>query len=277
MTEASSLEVRARGGYVLAMNGSQPAIAEVAALVGNPARANILIALMDGRALTASELAYVAGVSPQTASEHLARLTAAKLLSLAKQGRHCYFRLGSPKIARMIESIMVVAADGPQRYQPRWSGDEELRTARTCYDHIAGRLGVALTDALTRDGHVVLGEDGGMVTPAGEKLLSGFGVLVEEIRQGRRTFCRPCLDWSERRPHLAGALGAALADRCFQLGWIARVADSRTLAISAKGARGFAEVFGVVLPEPNGRHPPLDAKLAARDWSESSRLARASR
>ena len=256
------------------MNGTQPAIAEVAALVGNPARANILIALMDGRALTASELAYAAGVSPQTASEHLARLTAAKLLLLTKQGRHCYFRLGSPKIARMIESIMVVAADGPQRYRPRWNGDDELRTARTCYDHIAGRLGVALTDALTRDGHVVLGEDGGMVTPAGERFLSGFGVLVEEIRQGRRTFCRPCLDWSERRPHLAGALGAALAERCFHLGWIARVADSRTLTISAKGARGFAEVFGVVLPEPSSRQPPVGAKMSAKDWPGSSRLAR---
>ena len=142
---------------------------------------------------------------------------------------------------------MVVAADGPQRYRPRWNGDDELRTARTCYDHIAGRLGVALTDALTRGGHLVLSDDGGMVTPAGEKLLNGFGVLVEEARQGRRTFCRPCLDWSERRPHLAGALGAALADRCLSLGWIARMRGSRALKISAKGERGFAEVFGVTL------------------------------
>ncbi len=245
--EASPLEVDARRVYVLVMNGAQPAIAEVAALVGNPARANILMALMDGRALTASELAYVAGVSPQTASEHLARLTEANLLSLTKQGRHSYFRLGSPKIARMIESIMVVAVDGPQRYRPRWNGDDELRTARTCYDHIAGRLGVALTDALTRDGHVVLSDDGGMVTPAGEKLLSGFGVLVAEVRHGRRTFCRPCLDWSERRPHLAGALGAALANRCFDLGWISRIRDSRALKISPNGERGFAAVFGVTL------------------------------
>jgi DNA-binding transcriptional ArsR family regulator len=243
----SSLEAGAARVYVLVMNGSQPAVAEVAALVGNPARANILIALMDGRALTASELAHVAGVSPQTASEHLARLTGANLLSLTKQGRHSYFRLSSAKIARMIESIMVVAADGPQRYRPRWNGDDELRTARTCYDHIAGRLGVALTDALTCGGHLVLSDDGGMVTPAGEKLLNGFGVLVEEARQGRRTFCRPCLDWSERRPHLAGALGAALADRCFDLGWIARMRDSRALKISPKGERGFAEVFGVTL------------------------------
>jgi len=229
------------------MNGTQPAIAEVAALVGNPARANILMALMDGRALTASELAHVAGVSPQTASGHLARLTAANLLSLAKQGRHCYFRLSSPQIARMIEGIMVVAADGPQRYRPRWNGDDELRAARTCYDHIAGRLGVALADALTRGGHIVLTEDGGMVTPAGEQLLSGFGIPLEEVRQGRRTFCRPCLDWSERRPHLAGALGAALAGRCFDLGWVARIRDSRALKISPRGERGFAEVFGVTL------------------------------
>jgi DNA-binding transcriptional ArsR family regulator len=247
----SPLEADAQQVYVLGVNGTQPAIAEIAALVGNPARANILIALMDGRALTASELAYVAGVSPQTASEHLARLTEAKLLSLTKQGRHSYFRLSSAKIARMIEGIMVVAADGPQRYRPHWNGDDELRTARTCYDHIAGRLGVALTDALTRGGHVVLSDDGGIVTPAGEKLLSGFGVLVEEVRQGRRTFCRPCLDWSERRPHLAGALGAALANRCFDLGWIAHTRDSRALKVSPKGERGFAEIFGVALDAEN--------------------------
>jgi DNA-binding transcriptional ArsR family regulator len=247
MPEVSSLEPNAQPAYVFTMDGMHPVVSEVAALVGNPARANILMALMDGRALTASELAYVAGVSPQTASEHLAKLREANLLSLTKQGRHCYFRLTSPKIARMIEGIMVVAADGPQRYRPRWNGDEQLRTARTCYDHIAGRLGVALTDALARGKHVVLTEDGGMVTPAGEKFLSGFGILVDDVKHGRRTFCRPCLDWSERRPHLAGALGASLADRCFELGWIARIRDSRALKISAKGERGLSEVFGISL------------------------------
>src|SRR5271156_2961859 len=135
------------------MSEAHPAVSEIAALVGNPARANILMALIDGRALTATELAYVAGVSPQTTSEHLARLRDAKLLSLTKQGRHSYFRLGSPEVARMIEGIMVVAADGPRRYRPRWNGDEALRTARTCYDHIAGRLGVALTNVLTHRKH----------------------------------------------------------------------------------------------------------------------------
>jgi DNA-binding transcriptional ArsR family regulator len=228
------------------MAGTEPAVAEIAALVGNPARANIMMALANGRALTA-ELAYVAGVSAQTTSGHLAKLREANLLSLTKQGRHSYFRLSSPKIARMIESIMVVAADGPQRYRPRWNGDEALRTARTCYDHIAGRLGVALTDALTHRKHVVLTEDGGMVTRAGERFLTNFGITLDDAKEGRRTFCRPCLDWSERRPHLAGALGAALADRCFDLGWIARNRDSRALKISGKGEGGFKDVFGVLL------------------------------
>ena len=229
------------------MSEAHPAVAEIAALVGNPARANILTVLIDGRALTASELAYVAGVSPQTTSEHLAMLRAANLLSMTKQGRHCYFRLGSPQVARMIESIMVVAADGPQRYRPRWNGGEQLRIARTCYDHIAGRLGVALAGALTGREHIVLSDDGGIVTRAGEKFLSDFGVRLDELRRGRRTFCRPCLDWSERRPHLAGALGAALADRCFDLGWITRIRDSRALKISAGGKNGFRDVFGVTL------------------------------
>jgi DNA-binding transcriptional ArsR family regulator len=252
------------------MTGTYPAVAEVAALVGNPARANILIALANGRALTASELAYVAGVSPPTASEHLARLTAANLLSVARQGRHSYFRLSSPKIARMIESIMVVAADGPQRYRPRWNGDEQLRTARTCYDHIAGRLGVALADSLAQHRHVLLTDDGGMLTRAGENYLTDFGVRLDAIKEGRRTFCRPCLDWSERRPHLAGALGAAFADRCFDLGWIARIRDSRALKIPPVGERGFKEVFGISLDgarEPASAGPGTSAaklKIAAR-------------
>jgi DNA-binding transcriptional ArsR family regulator len=252
IAEVSSLAPAVGSAYVWIMTGTHPAISEVAALVGNPARANILLSLSDGRALTATELACVAGVSPQTASEHLAKLREANLLSLTKQGRHCYFRLSSPKVTQMIESIMVVAADGPHRYRPRWNGDDQLRIARTCYDHIAGRLGVALTDALARHQHIVLNDDGGMVTRAGEKYLTDFGIKLEEVRQGRRAFCRPCLDWSERRPHLAGAVGAAVADRCFELGWIARIRASRALRISASGARGFRETFGITL---DAEHP----------------------
>jgi hypothetical protein len=122
-----------------------------------------------------------------------------------------------------------------------------LRTARTCYDHIAGRLGVALTEALMERAHIVLSEDGGMVTHAGEAFLGEFGVHLDEVKRGRRALCRPCVDWSERRLHLAGALGAALAGRCLELGWVARIRDSRALKISAAGERGFGEVFGVSL------------------------------
>jgi hypothetical protein len=150
---------------------------------------------------------------------------------------------------------MVVAADGPQRYRPHWNGDEQLRTARTCYDHIAGRLGVALTDALTQRKYVVLTEDGGVVTRAGEKFLADFGLELKDAREGRRTFCRPCLDWSERRPHIAGALGAALADRCFDLGWVARLRDSRALEISTEGENGFHRFFGISL-QAEGRYAP---------------------
>jgi DNA-binding transcriptional ArsR family regulator len=230
-----------------AMLGNHPSIAEVAALIGSPARANVLMALLDGRALTAGELAYAAGVSAQTTSGHLAKMTEARLLTLTKRGRHSYYRLASPLICRMLEGIMAVAADGPPRYRPPWRANDELRLARTCYDHLAGRLGVALTDALATRDHVMLTEDGGMVTATGEDFLRGFGVDMDRISRGRRAFCRPCLDWSERRVHLAGALGSALAARCFELGWIARVRDTRALKITPAGEQGFAETFGVKL------------------------------
>ncbi|MGH7055827.1 MAG: ArsR/SmtB family transcription factor, partial [Stellaceae bacterium] len=131
----------------------------------------------------------------------------------------------------------------------RWRGEEALRTARTCYDHLAGRLGVALLDALAAAGHVALDGDGGVVTASGAGFLTAFGIGLDRLSAGRRTFCRPCLDWSERRPHLAGALGAALAERCFALGWLQRRAGSRAVTISAAGRHGFDERFGITLPE----------------------------
>jgi DNA-binding transcriptional ArsR family regulator len=219
-------------------------LAVIAALLGDPARANMLNALMDGRALTAKELAYAARVSPQTTSGHLGKLTEAGLLALQKQGRHHYFRLASPLVGQMLESIMAVA--GPDT-QPRgtWRGGEALRTARTCYDHIAGRLGVALADTLQERGHVALTADGGEVTDAGHDFLRTFGAAPVA---GKRVFCRPCLDWSERRPHIAGRLGASLACRCFELGWIAQQRDSRAVSITAVGQAGFAERFDIRLP-----------------------------
>lgn len=222
-----------------------PSIATIGSLIGNPARANVLIALMDGRALTATELAFAARVSTQTSSGYLAQLTDAGLLRRRKQGRHVYYALASPLIGGMLEAIMAVAADDPYPGRPRWKGDEALRAARTCYDHLAGRLGVALADALVKEQRIVLGEDGGEVTAKGARFLAEFGIDPDAIRRRRRAFCRPCLDWSERRPHLAGALGAALAARCFELGWTERMRDSRAVTISAAGRDGFTETFGI--------------------------------
>jgi DNA-binding transcriptional ArsR family regulator len=171
-------------------------MAEVAALIGDPGRANILAALIDGRALTATELAGIAGVAPQTASGHLAKLTQANLLALEKQGRHRYYRVASPLVGSMLESIMTVAAVQLPARRAQSRVDHAMRAARTCYDHVAGRLGVGIADALVARGHVVLADDGGEVTAAGTDFLAGFGATPAKPSGSRRTFCRPCLDWS---------------------------------------------------------------------------------
>jgi len=222
-------------------------IAEVANLVGDPARANILAALLDQRALTASELAYAAGVSPQTTSSHLGKLAQAHLLEVEKQGRHRYYRLASPLVAQMLESVMAVSAHGPRRGRPLARCDEGLRKARTCYDHLAGLLGVGLADALTQRGFIALDRDGGEVTAAGITFFSELGLDLTAPAKSRRVFCRPCLDWTERRPHLGVAVGAALASRCFDLGWVERQRKSRGLVITPKGERGLLEVFGLTI------------------------------
>lgn len=224
-----------------------PDLAEVAALVGDPARANILSALLDGRALTAGELAYFARVSPQTTSGHLAKLTDGKLLSVLQQGRFRYYRLATPLVGQMLEGIMAVASSGMKRDRPASRIDAGLRTARTCYDHFAGRLGVALADSLCGRGHLLLSDEGGALTGQGASFLFDFGVDLGEAQRRRRTFCRPCLDWTERRLHVGGAVGAALAARCFELGWFTRLRDSRALTMTPAGRRGLDEVFGIVL------------------------------
>lgn len=233
----------------LAVMTTGPLIAEVAALVGDPARANMLTALMAGKALTASELAYVGGVAPPTASGHLAKLAQARLVVVATQGRHRYFRLASVQVARMLEGLMAVAVDGPPRHRPTGPRDKALAAARTCYDHLAGGLGVGLADALTRRGLVQLDDDGGAVTDDGHRFLVEFGIDLQQAGRSRRIFCRPCLDWSERRWHIGGAVGAALADRCFGLGWIARVRDTRAVSVTPAGRSGFAASFGLEIDE----------------------------
>ena len=223
-------------------------LSEIGALVGDPGRANILSALLDGRALTASELAWTAGVAPATASEHLAKLVQGRLLAVARQGRHRYYRLGSTDTARMLESMMVVAnglepAVSRRRATPRIN--LALREARTCYDHLAGRVGVGLADALVARGAIILGDDAGEVTESGREWLSAFGIAANPVAEMRRPLCRPCLDWSERRSHIAGVLGAALCRRCEELGWIRRERNTRAVAITPAGRSGFGEVFGL--------------------------------
>jgi DNA-binding transcriptional ArsR family regulator len=224
-----------------------PQIAEVAALVGDPARANILCALLGGRALTATELAFAAGVSPQTTSGHLGKLSTAQIIVLMKQGRHRYYRLAGPHIGQMLECIMSVALAGPPRFQPKSKADDQLRQARTCYDHIAGVLGVGLAERMIERGFVILGDEAGEVTETGSQFLSQLGVDLTSAHGQRRMFCRPCLDWTERRPHIGGAVGAALAHRCFELKWIERRRDSRALAITAAGRRGLLERFSLTI------------------------------
>lgn len=219
------------------------ALAGTAAAIGDPARAGMLAALMDSRALTATELAAIAGVAPQTASGHLARLSEAGLIRAEKQGRHRYHRLASPEVASLLEGLMALAGAPNPRAAPRTGPrDAGLRAARTCYDHMAGRLAVALADRLVERGHLVLEGEGAALTEAGHGFLAGLGI---HPAPSRRRFCRPCLDWSERRPHLGGTVGAALCGRCLELGWVRRVSGSRALTVTPAGALGFRAAFGV--------------------------------
>src|SRR6476660_2935296 len=232
---AETLRRAARDGPRYSARMSQVLdLAAIAALVGDPARANILTALLDGRALTASELAYAAHVTPQTASGHLGKLAKARLIEPAQQGRHRYFKLAGRHVAAMLESISEVAAVAPPRLRPIRI-DDTMRQARMCYDHIAGQLGVVLADALSEHGHVEFADDGGIVTPSGEAFFAKVGVDLSSARTSRRVFCRPCIDWSERRAHLAGSVGVALAERLMHLRWIARTRDTRALTITPIG------------------------------------------
>jgi DNA-binding transcriptional ArsR family regulator len=223
-------------------------IADIAAVLGDPARAKMVSALMGGGMLNAGDLAFAAQVSAQTASGHLAKLVEAGLLAGEKRGRFRFFRLASAQVARMLEEIMAVAAKPTRRYQPLWMRDEALRSARTCYDHLAGRLGVALAASLAQRGFVLFDQDGGVVTEPGAQFLNQLGLDLACAAQQRRRFCRPCLDWSEQRPHLGGAVGAALAQRCFALGWVARIKDSRAVAITDTGRARFLTKFGIAIP-----------------------------
>jgi DNA-binding transcriptional ArsR family regulator len=220
-------------------------IAEVAALVGDPARATILSSLLDGCAMTASDLALAARITPQTASTHLAKLTKAGLLLLDRNGRHRYFRLASPKVAEMIEGIVAVALEKRPRFPPLSRQARAVSAARICYDHLAGRLSVDLTDSLVAREYIVLGDNAAAVTIAGTRFFHEFGIALPARRSSRHHFCRLCLDWTERRPHIAGALGAAITKHFFDLGWIQKMKRSHAVIVTPLGRRGLQETFGV--------------------------------
>ena len=218
-------------------------LAEIAALVGDPSRAAMLMALMDGRALTAGELARAAGVTAQTASGHLAKMIEAELLALEAQGRHRYFRIASPAIAGMLEAMMVAAAPPPIRTGPR---DAAMRRARICYDHLAGEISVTIADAMIARGQIDLGTDGAALTEAGRALLDEIGVELPPCSEGKgAVFCRPCLDWSERRHHIAGAVGAALYRSFLARGWIRRFEGGRTVTFTQPGREALKRHFGI--------------------------------
>jgi DNA-binding transcriptional ArsR family regulator len=227
------------------MNSNQ--VARIGALVGEPARAGMLLALMDGRALTARELATAAHVTPATASRHLGLLVEAGLLRVNPQGRHRYHQLASVEVARLLEGIMQLAVVQP-RPTPLVTGprDASLRFARSCYDHLAGRLAVALADRLVEQGAVLIEDDTAVVTDRAAAALQDLGVQAPALRAtGNRPACRPCLDWGERRMHLAGRLGALLCSHCLGQGWLLRKPKSRALELSPAGAIAFRNWLGI--------------------------------
>lgn len=216
-----------------------PDIARIAALIGDPARANMLSALIDGRALTASELAAEAGVTKQTASSHLAQLREGGLLAFESQGRHRYFRLSSEDVGQALESLMALSqARGGARTRtgPR---DPALRHARACNNHLAGEVGVTLYGGLVRRRWLKLADDGLTLTPAGVRAFSAIGIDTDALASQRRPLCRPCLDWSERRHHLAGSLGVALLARIVRLKWARREKGSRIVRFAPHGEKAL--------------------------------------
>ena len=231
------------------------ALSEVAALMGDPARAAMLSLLMDGRAHTASDLALAAGVTAQTASGHLGRMAEANLLAVRAQGRNRFYRLASGDVAHAIESLMALAGTraqstaGAASRSAAWRRDPDLRFCRTCYDHLAGQVGIAVTDSLTQHGHLEpKGSHDWKLTASGELFCARVGVDLGGARQATtRHFARQCLDWSERRPHISGALGSAIADTFFKKGWAEKLRRGRTVRLTDSGRRALARDFGAAV------------------------------
>ena len=229
-----------------------PDISVVAALIGNPASANMLMALMAGPALTATELAREAGLSLSTASGHLAKLEKAGLVAIARQGRHRYFRLADRDVAVALEGLMPVAARAGHMRARTGPRDPELRRARSCYDHLAGDLAVKMFDHFVSHGLLAQRRDEVRVTAEGRRWFADCGIDVDALAQGRRELCRCCLDWSERSYHLGGALGAAIFDDILVRGWAIREARTRVVRFSTAGERKMMAWFRADHCPPHG-------------------------
>jgi DNA-binding transcriptional ArsR family regulator len=210
-------------------------LATIGRALGDEHRARFLLALLGGEELSAGELGARSGASSSLASAHLAKLLDAGLVSAARQGRHRYYRLSTPEIARAIETLLALAPERSARGLREFRHGEAIRRARTCYDHLAGRLGVMLADGFEQRGIISPFDGGWELTASGEQQLAQLGLDVPSLRVRRRAFIRPCLDWTERRPHIAGALGAAVTTRFFELAWIRRVPRSRAVRITPTG------------------------------------------
>ena len=211
------------------------AAARIGAMIGVPARANMLAAMAGGHALTATELAMHAGVTPQTASSYLKKTMDANFIAVEKQGRHRYYRLADPRVGDVLEPLAQLIPDGLVVHRKPSKILSELRESRMCYDHLAGVLGVALADALRKEGFVTEDDQDFHTTEAGAAFFVGLGIDLGQLKEKRRHFARRCLDWSERRPHVGGTLGAALADKFIKNGWIERVTDTRKVILTNQG------------------------------------------
>ncbi len=227
-----------------------PDIALLGSLVGDPARANILIALMSGKALTVSELASEAGVTLPTASAHLAKLEAGGLVGQRKQGRHRYSSLADGDVASVLETMMGLAAKKGHTRTRTGPKDPALRKARVCYNHLAGDFGVRLFDTLVAEGHLSRIDEQVELTVGGRAFIGDFGIDVDALEKSRRPLCKSCLDWSVRRTHLAGSLGAAFLNRFSELGWAERLAGSRVVQFSATGEKRFLSQFPIYTNGP---------------------------
>jgi DNA-binding transcriptional ArsR family regulator len=222
----------------------EAAASRIAAAIGEPARARMLYCLLDNRARSSTELAVVAGVSPSTASVHLSRLTTEQLIKVVAQGKHRYYSLQGPEVAGVLEGLSVLAGDSRSRFTP--TTPNHLRAARTCYDHMAGALGVALHDRLKALGWLAHGRGPAYhLTPTGDQALAALGIDVEETKRLRRRFAFACLDWSERRSHVGGAIGAALLNLALKRKWVSKELDSRALAVTSLGRRELLARFGL--------------------------------